>query len=124
MDILLVDDNKSTRLAIYEKLLEAGHRVTQATDGLNAFNLAQSNQYQLIISDYKMPLMDGLKLAQNLIEMDNSMSMASRILLLTTSAGEEFRNHAQKLNLQWLSKPVDFDAILDFVDNAQGCAAA
>jgi CheY-like chemotaxis protein len=62
MDILLVDDNEDY-LALMKDLLYAnGYSVTTATDGLEACNILEDSDIDLIISDIKMPRYDGIKL--------------------------------------------------------------
>jgi CheY-like chemotaxis protein len=60
--ILLVDDNKfglSARKALLE---EQGYEVTTAMEGLEALDLFSATRYDIVITDYKMPRMNGLEL--------------------------------------------------------------
>ncbi|MGL1959538.1 MAG: response regulator [Colwellia sp.] len=66
MRILVVDDVKSIQNHLSAVLKGLGHSVETATNGLDAFEKAQQNNYQLYIIDHKMPLMDGVQLTKNL----------------------------------------------------------
>src|ERR1035437_10927969 len=64
--ILLVDDNKlglSARKCVLEEL---GHRIATAANGVDALELFASAKFDLVVTDYKMPRMDGLELIAGL----------------------------------------------------------
>lgn len=60
LDILLVDDNQ-TNVLVGRRILEMlGYKdVTSASDGLQGFEQAEKKQYDLILMDLQMPVMDG-----------------------------------------------------------------
>ena len=60
--ILLVDDNKlglSARKCVLEEL---GHRIWTAGNGVDALEQYTKEKFDLVVTDYKMPKMDGLEL--------------------------------------------------------------
>ncbi|MEK7406593.1 MAG: response regulator [Acidobacteriota bacterium] len=61
-NILLVDDNKLGLAARKSVLEEQGHHITTATAGEEAFELFRRGQFDLLITDYKMPGMNGVEL--------------------------------------------------------------
>jgi len=64
--ILLVDDNKlglSARKCVLEEL---GHRISTAANGADALELFANFKFDLVVTDYKMPRMDGLELIRAL----------------------------------------------------------
>lgn len=64
--ILVVDDEAITRRRLQKLLAATGHFVTTAEDGREGLRLALDTDQQLIISDWKMPEMDGLELCRAL----------------------------------------------------------
>ena len=62
MDILLVDDNEDYLTLMKDMLYMNGYSVTTATDGAEACEILDSSDIDLIISDIKMPKLDGIKL--------------------------------------------------------------
>ena len=60
--ILVVDDEQNMRIALYEALSRGGHDVSVAENGRMALEMIKKNQPELLISDIKMPEMDGLEL--------------------------------------------------------------
>lgn len=70
MDILLVDDNADYLELMKRVLFENGYSVVTATDGSEACEILDSTDIDLIISDIKMPRLDGIKLHAFAREMD------------------------------------------------------
>lgn len=65
-NILLVDDNKlglSARRCVLEEL---GHTIWTAVNGVDALEQFASRKFDLVVTDYKMPRMDGLELIAGL----------------------------------------------------------
>jgi CheY-like chemotaxis protein len=62
MDILLVDDNEDYLMLMKEMLYSSGYSVITANDGAEACEILDSNDIDLIVSDIKMPKLDGIKL--------------------------------------------------------------
>ena len=60
--ILLVDDNAHGLTARKTVLEEVGHRVTTCTSGADALETFGRHKFDLVVTDYKMPRMDGLEL--------------------------------------------------------------
>ena len=77
--ILLVDDNLDGTVARSSVLQELGYTVVTASTGLDALTLTQARQFDLVITDYKMPAMDGLQLISEL----RKTGFAKPIILLT-----------------------------------------
>ena len=60
--ILIVDDEKLIRLLLAEALGSQGYEITMVKNGVEAINQIEKKLYDLIITDYMMPQMDGLEL--------------------------------------------------------------
>jgi DNA-binding response OmpR family regulator len=70
MRILLTEDDESVRAFVSRALSLDGHKVDTACDGLEAMDRlsASDGAYDLLVSDVKMPLMDGIALAHKAAE--------------------------------------------------------
>lgn len=66
MNILVVDDAKDMQLILRRILTLMGHQVMLADNGQTAWELIQQQHFQLVISDWVMPLMDGLTLCRTI----------------------------------------------------------
>jgi CheY-like chemotaxis protein len=64
--ILLVDDNAHGLTARRAVLEELGHKIVTASNGADALELFSESKFDLVITDYKMPRMDGLELIKRL----------------------------------------------------------
>lgn len=63
LSILLVDDERLVRVATAEMLRELGHDVAEAASGAEALAMLAERTVDVVVSDYKMPRMDGGRLA-------------------------------------------------------------
>ena len=87
--ILLVEDNTFNQQIVLEMLEEAGCVVSLAQNGLEALDLLATSQFDCVLMDLQMPVMDGLQ-ATRLIRMDPHLQ-GLRVLAMTGSATSEDR---------------------------------
>lgn len=66
--ILLVDDNKLGLIARKSVLEEQGYRITTAMQGREALERFMHEKFDLIVTDYKMPMMNGIELIKEVRE--------------------------------------------------------
>ena len=66
MNILLVDDENRSRSHVAEFLRKLGHHVVEAGDGEEALELITRQDFNLLLTDNRMPRMSGLELLQEL----------------------------------------------------------
>lgn len=64
LNVLLVDDHPANRLLLGQQLEFLGHKIQEAEDGAQAFLIAKSQNFDLIITDCSMPIMDGYQLTR------------------------------------------------------------
>ena len=85
--ILIVDDSATIRFGLSRVLDKMGAIVTQASDGINGFEIAKSEDFDLIITDVEMPGMDGFSLCENLKKIQAKRS--TPIIILSSREQEE-----------------------------------
>jgi len=90
--VLVVDDSITTRTLERHILERAGFRVDLARDGLEALAALRSHSYDVVVSDYEMPNLDGLGLVRAMRVEEALMSVP--VILVTSVAGEETRRRA------------------------------
>ena len=61
--ILIAEDEEALRGFVRRALADVGHDVTVASDGAEALDLLGRGKFDLLLTDIKMPLMDGIALA-------------------------------------------------------------
>jgi CheY-like chemotaxis protein len=64
--VLVVDDERAIRELVAALLEDEGYRVRRARDGLEALNLVEGNCIDLVLSDVRMPRLDGATLARRI----------------------------------------------------------
>ena len=89
--ILIAEDDDNVREFVARALVHAGHEVTQAEDGGLAAEILQEQQggFDLLLSDIKMPVMDGIALALNVAAAWPDVT----IVLMTGFADQRERAH-------------------------------
>ena len=113
--ILVVDDELSARSGLAKLLDQEGYEVETAADGVQALALVADKAPNLIVTDLKMPNMDGMELLAKVREQYPDIPT-----IVTTAFGEvssavlAMRAGAE----DYLTKPVDFDALLLAVERA------
>jgi CheY-like chemotaxis protein len=75
----MVDDNKHGLTARKQVLEELGHKVTTTQNAQDALDRFTREKFDLVVTDYKMPRMDGLELIARLRELDSTV----RVILLS-----------------------------------------
>jgi len=113
--ILIIDDERSIRNSLREILEYEGYEVKDAADGVEGFKIASEEKFDIILSDIKMPKMDGLELLEKLKEagVDSQIIMISGHGTIETAV-EAIRNGA----FDFIAKPLDLNRVLITLKNA------
>ena len=109
MNILVVEDEKKLAGFIRKGLEENGFAVTVSHDGNEAYTLATTGSYDLIVLDIMLPGRDGLSILKNLRDRKNTVP----VILVT--ARSESNERVQGLTLgadDYLPKPFFMDELL------------
>jgi DNA-binding NtrC family response regulator len=108
-EVLLADDEPSIRLTVGDALKGAGYAVTLAADGAEAMRCIESRPFDLVISDIRIPKVDGLTIFKNVRQIAPHTD-----IVLITAFGEvadavmALRGGAH----DYLTKPFDIDELL------------
>ncbi len=115
--ILVAEDDDVVRTFVVRALTHAGHVVTEAEDGGIAAEICeeQAGAFDLLLSDIKMPVMDGIALALNVAAAYPDLT----ILLMTGFADQRERAHGlEALIYDVVPKPFSLQALLEKVADA------
>jgi two-component system, NtrC family, response regulator HydG len=113
--ILVVDDDAGVRYTLREILESSDMQVFEASDGQQALGWLQHDRADLMITDLRMPHLDGMKLLARLTE----VPQPPKTIVLTAHGSERHAVEAIKLGAyDYFSKPFDADQVLQVVERA------
>ncbi len=115
--ILLAEDDDSVRAFVARALTHGGHEVMEAEDGglASELMLEENGRFDLLLSDIKMPVMDGIALALNVAASWPQVT----IVLMTGFADQRERAHGlDALIYDVIPKPFTLQQMLDKVADA------
>lgn len=113
--ILVIDDEKAIRRSIREILEFEKHQVEEAEEGQMGLNMALKQSYDVVLSDIKMPKLDGTELLHKIMEagLDTAVIMMSGHGTIETAV-EAVKSGAY----DYLPKPIDLNRLLVAIRNA------
>lgn len=115
--ILLVEDNELNREIATELLQESGFVIDTAEDGTIAVEKmlqAKPGQYDLILMDIQMPLMDGYKATKQIRRFAKPDVANIPIIAMTANAFEEDRDKAFQVGMNgYIAKPIDMTVMME-----------
>ncbi len=114
--LLIAEDDEAVRAFVSRALMIDGHDVTTAEDGADALDiLTEDDKFDLLLSDIKMPVMDGIALALNVARDHDHLP----ILLMTGYADQRERaNGLDKIVIDVVQKPFSLAEIREAVKTA------
>ncbi len=114
-NILVVDDDERMRTAVNKVLTAEGYRVVCAGSGREALDLLKAQGIPLVISDLRLPDLDGLALLQAARELEPEVE----VLVVTGHGSVEKAVEAMRLGAyDFIEKPIDSAALLKAVGKA------
>ena len=117
---LVVDDSMQLRRSVMYALQRLNDVVcVEAGDGAEAIKKSQQRQFDIVLTDINMPVLDGLKLVAHLRA--DAVYAKVPIIVITTESAETDRSRAMKLGASaYLVKPVQANEILQTVQTLLG----
>jgi len=115
MKILLVDDDSSVRRVLQFKLQKQGYTVETAPDGLEGLKLMKENPFDLLLSDIRMPKMNGIELLNEA----KSIQPDIKVILITAHATVNQAVQAVKLGaFDYITKPFEDEELFVAIEKA------
>ncbi|NVN91689.1 MAG: sigma-54-dependent Fis family transcriptional regulator [Desulfuromonadales bacterium] len=113
--ILIIDDDTSLRRVLEYNLQQAGYEVTAAASGEEGLRLFAEVSPALVITDMKMPGMDGMQVLKNIKE----RSAETLVIIITAFGSVDIAVEAMKAGAyDYVTKPFNRDALKLTVDKA------
>ncbi|WP_417334684.1 diguanylate cyclase domain-containing protein [Halarcobacter sp.] len=106
--ILYVEDEKSVQNELAEFLEDFCDKLYVADDGLEGLELYKKHQPKIVVTDIRMPQMDGIELAKNLFELNSDI----HIIFLTAFTDLEYLQKAIEIHADgYIIKPIDLEKL-------------
>ncbi|RJP38769.1 MAG: response regulator [Desulfobacteraceae bacterium] len=106
--IVLIDDEQDIREVVGIALEDAGYRVFSARDGLAGVKLVQEHMPQIVLTDIRMPVMDGLQVLETL----KRDVPETEVIVITAFADMPLAIRALQLDASdFITKPLDHEAL-------------
>ena len=118
MNLLIVDDERLTREGLLETIDFAGlgiDHIETAEDGLAGLKLSQSFAPDIVLTDVRMPKMDGISMMQGVQERYPD----SAVIFMSGFSDKEYLKAAIKLHaVSYVEKPIDTDELYEALKDA------
>ncbi len=115
--ILIVDDEKKIRHILGIMLSRKGHGICEAGSGLEALELLEKGAFDVVISDIRMPEMDGFELLENI----RKMEIPVPVVVITAFGTIDSAVEAMKKGaVDYITKPFEEERIILAVEKAAG----
>ncbi len=116
--ILVVEDEPASLRILEYFLTHEGYKIAGAKDGLDAMELLAQSRFDLVISDVKMPRLDGLTLARHLV----STMPITPIFLMSAYHWDDMKD-ILKLGVPCLKKPFSLNQLLSQIQKVLATGA-
>ncbi len=108
LSILLVEDKPINQRLVKFYLEKKGHNTYLASDGKEALEAHSSMQFDLILMDINMPVMDGFKATKLIRDMEKNKGLHTPIVAMTAYTMEADREKCLQAGMDYyISKPID-----------------
>lgn len=113
--ILIVDDEPSIRMVLRAHLTRSGYDVTATENGAEAIAMLRNEDYHLVVSDLKMPVVGGMELLNHC----NETYPGLPVILITAHGTVDSAVEAIKKGAQdYVTKPFDSDELMPIIEKA------
>ncbi len=116
-NILIVDDIELNRTLIYEYLKKMPFTLTQATNGHEALQLIEENDFDIVLTDIKMPVMDGYEVTHIIKE-----KYHLPVIAITASVIETANDKENAIFDAFLEKPISLDTLIQTLSEHLKCS--
>jgi two-component system nitrogen regulation response regulator NtrX len=113
--ILIVDDERAIRSTLKEILEYENHQVEEAVDGADGWEMIQKNEFDILLSDIKMPRMDGTELLEKVLQARLNCQV---IMISGHGTIETAVECIKKGAYDFIAKPLDLNRLMITLRNA------
>ncbi|HTB63056.1 MAG TPA: response regulator [Opitutales bacterium] len=104
--ILLVEDNPINQEVCLKRLNKMGHKVTVAANGAEAVEAYRKGEFDLVLMDVQMPVMDGFEATQRIRDIERTRDRYTPIVAMTARAMKGDEEHCLRVGMDgYMAKP-------------------
>jgi two-component system cell cycle sensor histidine kinase/response regulator CckA len=111
--VLVVDDNNSLRILVSRMLCRLGYEVSSADSGEKGLSIFHENKFDIVLSDYEMPGIDGVALACSV----KKSSPCTPVVIMTGAGKETVFSRKSNAVDKVISKPFTLAEIGETIQN-------
>jgi len=121
--VLAIDDEEIMGYLIQRIIKHLGHSVDWVTNFETALQKIDQQDYDIILSDYKMPTMNGDIFYKKIIKLEKSLE--ERLIFITgDTINHQTQRFLKSINVPYLSKPFNIDELKNTIQNVASKAVA
>lgn len=121
LNILVVEDTLANRKVVTRILSKRGHNVSVALNGREAVDLVRKEDFDVVLMDVQMPIMDGFEATREIrrLEEERSSDRSLPIIAMTAHAMHGDREKCLSVGMDdYIAKPIDMDELADLVEKS------
>ena len=116
LKVLIIEDNKTNQMILEKTLTKLGHNTIIADDGVEGYEKAKNQAFDLILMDCQMPNIDGYECTR-LIRGSNNLNRDTLIIAITANASETDKEHCLKAGMNnYRNKPIKSNTIKGLIN--------
>jgi CheY-like chemotaxis protein len=118
LNILVAEDNRVNQVVATRMLQKLGHAVTLALDGQEALKAVEQSNFDVVLMDIQMPVMDGFESTRRMRRLPNGADL--HVVALTANAMAEDRERCAEAGMNdYCSKPIQQDELTRVLRNVE-----
>jgi PAS domain S-box-containing protein len=122
--ILLVEDNPINQEVCVKRLNKMGHKVTVANNGAEAVEIYRKGEFDLVLMDVQMPVMDGFEATQRIRDIERTRDRYTPIIAMTARAMKGDEEHCLRVGMDgYMAKPFRAAKLAEILENIEPAPA-
>ncbi|OJV62759.1 MAG: hypothetical protein BGO41_00025 [Clostridiales bacterium 38-18] len=116
LNVLIVDDDMTSRVLVNQVLQKKGWRVTLAVNGKDAIEKIEEDLFDVILMDCQMPVIDGYEASKRIRKLNN-FNQFTPIIAMTAHALEGDSKKCIEAGMDgYLSKPINYETLIQSIN--------
>ncbi len=116
ISILVVDDHHGMLQTLTDILKDEDYQVAAAESGIEAIELCQQNEFDIILMDVKMPGLNGVETMRRI----KSYITNTRVIMMSAYSVDELKQESLRTGaVAFLQKPIDVEAVIKIIEQVK-----